>query len=271
MTSQDHRHQRGLDDEHSVDALLAETGFQDDAELRDVLLQIRGLRTLDVPPPSAGLAALMDQDASPGDVVRPLATAARKRNRAVFTSLAVAASLGIAGGAAAGNETLRHGAEGTISSIVGWLLAPAPAEPPPAVPPEAPGTGAAVVPAPVPTPPPGSFPAGLVPDDGPVQSGELPAAGPEAVPAHPVPAGPPEFRSEPPAALPDPAGNRPEIPNQHPEPGNPGSAAKHEGQPPAATEAPGQNGGATADTQDPRKPGPDVQPPLPPRNPDPAR
>ncbi|MGC0238392.1 hypothetical protein [Arthrobacter sp. SD76] len=120
MTSQDHRHQRGLDDEHSVDALLAETGFQDDAELRDVLLQIRGLRTLDVPPPSAGLAALMDQDASPGDVVRPLATAARKRNRAVFTSLAVAASLGIAGGAAAGNETLRHGAEGTISSIVGW-------------------------------------------------------------------------------------------------------------------------------------------------------
>ena len=148
MTSQDHRHQRRLDDERSVDALLAETGFQDDAELRDVLLQIRGLRTLGVPPPSAGLAALMDQDASPGDVVRPLAPAARKRNRAVFTSLAVAASLGIAGGAAAGNESLRHGAEGTISSVVGWLLAPAPTEPPPPAPPEAPAAPAAVVPSP---------------------------------------------------------------------------------------------------------------------------
>lgn len=273
MTSQDNRRQRRLDDERSVDALLAESGFQEDADLRDMLLQLRALRTLDVPPPSAGLAALMDEDAFPVEGVRPLAPSVRKRNRAVFTSLAVAASLGIAGGAAAGNETLRRGAEGTISSIIGSLLAPAPPEPPPALPSEAPGTGAAVVPAPAATPPPESLPAGFVPGAGPgqVQHDGSPARAPETTPTHPIPADPPGSSSGPPAVPPEPGTNRSEVPGRQPVDARPESTAKHEEEPPAAKEAPAGNGGAAAGRPNPGKPGPASQPPELPRNPDPAR
>lgn len=161
MTSEDRRLQeRRIEDERCVDALLAEGGFPDDAELRDVLLQLRGLRVTDVPEPSPEVAALLGQ--SPDADVVPLDDWSRshpRKKRAVFTTLAVAASLGVAGGAAAGNESLRSQAEGTISGIIRSFLPPvpaspeptttAPASPPPAsLPPGAPKPAPAVVPFP---------------------------------------------------------------------------------------------------------------------------
>src|SRR5688572_19926990 len=109
MTSDDRRQQeRRLDDERCMDALLAEGGFPDDAELRAVLLQLREFRVTEVPEPSPEVAALMGQ---PGDAdVVSLDEWSRRhprKKRVAFTTLAVAASLGVAGGAAAGNATLR--------------------------------------------------------------------------------------------------------------------------------------------------------------------
>ncbi len=158
MTSEDRMPQeRRLDDERCVDALLAEGGFRDDAELRAVLLQLRELRVTEVPEPSPEVAALLDRPAS-ADVV-PLDDWSRRRprkKRIVFTTLAVAASLGVAGGAAAGNETLRSQAEGAISGIIRSFSPPAPApEPttaPASPPPSAPKPAPAVVPSPAGTP-----------------------------------------------------------------------------------------------------------------------
>jgi hypothetical protein len=162
MTSEQ-REQRArlLDDERSVDALLAESGFEDDAELRAVLLQFRSLRHADVPEPSLELAALMNRSGTangvdPRDVPRNRA----KKRRAVFTSIAVAASLGVAGGAAAGNDTLRREAEGTIGNIVRSFSPPAPTPPPAPAPSEAPDPGSAVVP-----PPAAATPTANIPTD----------------------------------------------------------------------------------------------------------
>jgi hypothetical protein len=146
MTSEDTKQQeRLLADEQCVDALLAESGLVDDAGLRGMLLQLRRLRGMEVPVPSAELAALMGQPAETG--VSRLADRSRKQRknqRVAFTTLAVAASLGIAGGAAAGNDSLRRQAEGTISNIV-EAFSPSGAAPPAAdLPPEAPGRPPAV-------------------------------------------------------------------------------------------------------------------------------
>jgi hypothetical protein len=125
-----------------------------------VLLQLRRLRGVEVPQPSAELAALMGQPTA-ADVVR-LEDWARKhprKNRVVFTTLAVAASLGIAGGAAAGNDTLRRQAEGTISSIVNSFSPPPPETPMPAPPSNVPDAPPAGVPSPAGTPP-STVPAG---------------------------------------------------------------------------------------------------------------
>lgn len=162
--SSDNRDQqeRRLDDERCVDALLAEGGFPDDAELRDVLLRLRSLRVDEVPPPSAELAALLGQPGA-ADVVH-LDEWSRKRprkKRVVFTTLAVAASLGAAGGAAAGNDALRRQAEGTISSIVNSLSPDSGVAPSPAPPSTAPAVPTAVVPSGV--PPAGTVPAGPSP------------------------------------------------------------------------------------------------------------
>lgn len=148
MTSEHTGRHFRLEDELHVDALLAESGCPagsaDDGGLRDTLLRLRSLRGAEVPEPCAELAALMG-GAGPAlaDVI-PLQRRARRHpgtRRAVFTSLTVAASLGIAGGAAAGNETVRRHAEGTIDSIVRSFSPPAPA-PNPAAPAPGPPAGA---------------------------------------------------------------------------------------------------------------------------------
>lgn len=176
MTSENRRQQERLfDDERCVDALLAEGGFPDDAELRAVLLQLRGLRVTEVPEPSPEVAALMGLPVE-ADVVRLEDWSPRhpRKKRAVFTTLAVAASLGVAGGAAAGNETLRSQAEGAISSIIRSFSPPAPGTPvpttmPPASPPsaslspEAPKPLPAIVHAPAGTPPAAAVPAAPAP------------------------------------------------------------------------------------------------------------
>jgi hypothetical protein len=177
MTSDDRRKQeRRFDDERCIDALLAEGGFPDDAELRAVLLQLRELRVTEVPEPSPEVAALMSRPAE-ADVVRLDDWSRRhpRKKRAVFTTLAVAASLGVAGGAAAANETLRSQAEGTISSIIRSFSPPVPGTPeptsttPPAsppsasLPPEAPQPLPAVVGSPAGTPPAAAVPAAPAP------------------------------------------------------------------------------------------------------------
>lgn len=164
MSSEDRgRQERRLNDERCVDALLAEAGFPDEAELRDVLLQLRSHRVAEVPQPSAEIAALMGQHAA-ADVVR-LEDWSRKhprKKRVVFTTLAVAASLGIAGGAAAGNDTLRRQAEGTISDIVNSFSPQTPVMPAPAPPSKVPAAPPADDPSPAGTPP-STVPAGAAP------------------------------------------------------------------------------------------------------------
>ena len=150
MTSEDNADQtRRLDDERAVEALLAESGFAGDPHLRQVLLQLRELRVSDVPEPSAELAALLAESRT-ADVIPLEPGKPRKKKHVVLTTLAVAASFGVAGGAAAGNEDLRRGAEGGFSSVVEWFSSsapatPAPATPAPAVPSWAPAPGPAVV------------------------------------------------------------------------------------------------------------------------------
>lgn len=176
MTSDDRRQQeRRFDDERCVDALLAEGGFPDDAELRAVLLQLRELRVTEVPEPSPEVAALMGRPAEV-DVVRLDDWSRRhpRKKRIVFTTLAVAASLGVAGGAAAGNEMLRSQAEATIRSIIWSFSPPAPGIPVPtttapaasptaSLSPEAPKPLPAVIHSPAATPPATAEPAAPAP------------------------------------------------------------------------------------------------------------
>ena len=161
MNSEDGKmHERRIDDERCVDGFLTEAGFPDDAELRTVLLQLRSFRTTEVPPPSIQMAALMAQSGTAdslnlGDSSRKHA----KKRHVLLTSLAVAASLGVAGAAAAGNDTLRRQAEGTIGNLVRSFSPPEPASSSPAAPPETPGPGPAVV------PPAGAYPTANIPTD----------------------------------------------------------------------------------------------------------
>jgi hypothetical protein len=153
MTNADRsQEERRLADERCVDAVLAEAGCADDAELRAVLLELRSLRVADVPEPSAEVAVLLGQPGT-ADVVslEDWPRRHRRKKRAVFTSLAVAASLGIAGGAAAGNDGLRSQAEGTIRAIFSSFTNPTPATPAPASPAKAPEPAPAVVPPAIPT------------------------------------------------------------------------------------------------------------------------
>lgn len=172
MTSEDRRQQeRRLDDERCVDTLFAEGGFPDDPELRAMLLQLRELRVTEVPEPSPEVAALIGLPAE-ADVVRLDDWSRRhpRKKRVVFTTLAVAASLGVAGGAAAGNEALRSQAEGTISNIVRSFSPPVPGTPVPTTtapaspPPEAPEPLPAVVHSHAGTPPAAAAPSDPSPD-----------------------------------------------------------------------------------------------------------
>lgn len=240
--------ERRLDDERCVDALLAEGGFPDDAELRDVLLRLRSLRVDDVPPPSSELADLMGQRLE-ADVVHldEWSRTRPRKKRAVFTTLAVAASLGVAGGAAAGNDTLRRQAEGTISSIINSLSPDSTRTPSPAPTSTAPAAPAAVVPGPAGIPPAGTVPPGASPVEVPTAElsvGERPgnsespgrssraphdAAAPSYVPHTGPTGGKPAEPGSREGSVPSPAGQPPAV----------GPAA---GQPPASGPEPASDG-----------------------------
>lgn len=109
-----------------------------------MLLQLRGFRTSRVPTPSSALAELLQGSDTAGQPwFEP--GKSRKKKRVVFTTLAVAASFGVAGGAAAGGGDIRPGVEGSICTVVEWFLPAAPAVPAPAVPARAPTPATAVV------------------------------------------------------------------------------------------------------------------------------
>lgn len=223
------RGQHRLEDQRAVEALLAEAGCGNDAGLRDLLLQLRSLRTDEVPAPSEEVAALLA--APSGTVVRLDPDRPRRKRRFVFTALGVAASLGVAGGAAAGNEDLRRGAEGTMKGILRSFSPPA--SPAPAAP--APGPGASspapavvpvspeTLPASIPAVSPAANPAGTDP-------GEISGPTDHAATFHPDPG------TVPPATLPD----------HQREQANPAVPAK-DTRPPAGPPAAGQPAGAEPD------------------------
>ena len=145
MTAEDKARQKHrLDDERSVEVLLAEAGFPDDPGLRTALLQLRALRVSEVPAPSAELAALLGGSET-ADVTCLEPGKPRKKKHVVITTLAVAASFGIAGGAAAGNENVRREAGGSVSAVMDWFSPPTPATPAPTLPAKPPVPGPAVV------------------------------------------------------------------------------------------------------------------------------
>jgi hypothetical protein len=248
------RHERRLDDERCVDALLAESGFADDDGLRHVLLQLRQLRAAEVPPPSAEVAALggdawnsgvgspgaSPSGHGPAGVVR-LEDWSRKaaKKRAAFTTLAVAVSLGIAGGAAAGNDTLRRGAEGTINTIVRSFPPPEATTPTPALPSGAPSPAPAVVPSPAVTAPPVvTVPAAPAPV-------QVPGSGP--VPD--APQEPADDSKTRPGSSPDVGTMAPAVPETGGKPPAPGAspataAPEWAGQPPAGRAGPPNDGKA---------------------------
>ncbi|TQJ35503.1 hypothetical protein [Arthrobacter sp. SLBN-122] len=157
MTTEDKaRQKRRLSDEQSVEALLAEAGVQDDPGLRKALLQLRALRVSEVPTPSAELAALLGESKT-ADVVGLEPGKPRKRKHVVFTTLAVAASFSIAGGAAAGNENVRREGGESIRAVIEWFSPPAPATPAPTLSTGAPTPGTAVVSAPASDMPPAAL------------------------------------------------------------------------------------------------------------------
>ncbi len=164
-----------LDDERAVHELLEEACLADDPVLRQVLLQVRELRVSSVPAPSPRLRALLAEPETAA-AIRMEPGKPRKKKRVALTTLAVAASFGIAGGAAAGNGDIRRGAEESISTLVEWFAPPAPAAPLPAPAPEPEATSPApavvrVFPlAPTPSPPPVPVP-GQGPAAGPSQAG----------------------------------------------------------------------------------------------------
>lgn len=181
MTSEN-RNPRRPEDEEQVDGFLAESGFPDDAGLRELLLGLRSLRSADVPVPSADVAALLGQAPQGGAVPSNgwSRKHAKKKGIAV-TTLAVAASLGVAGGAAA-NDEFRRQAEEAISTLVRPFAPAAPATPAPASTMPVPSTAAPATP-----------PASGLSDSGPSpavesrSSGTLPTEASTTVPAAPGP------------------------------------------------------------------------------------
>lgn len=227
--------ERRLDDEQAVDQLLAEAGFPEDAGLREVLMQLKALRDPDVPEPSAELLALMGGPETADIIPLPNrnsqhARRTRQKRRVALTSLAVAASLGVAGGAAAGNETIRRGAEETISTIMRSFAppvpaapaTPSPATPAPAAPTQEPGAGAPSPGAGVVLVPGGETPPAAPAPPAAVQGfpgqGQLPADGQPEAAQHPG-AGAPEVPGPGPGAaspMGTPASQDGKAPNPHP-------------------------------------------------------
>lgn len=253
MTGKEHpKQERRLDDERAVQELLEEAGLTDDPYLRDVLLQVRELKVSDVPAPSPRLMALLAASETTG-VVRLETGKLRKKKRVVLTTLAVAASFGIAGGAAAGDGDLRRGAEGSISTVLGWFTPPSPAAPLPVPGPEPEATSPppAVVrvfpQAPTPSTPPVYVP-GQAPETYPSQAGPGEVEGP----ADPAATGQPDPGAQEAVPLPGvakgpakgPASDAPGPPAQPPAAGEPGAARPD---PPGRAASGGPAGGNTVD------------------------
>ncbi|MGX1162195.1 hypothetical protein FBY31_3749 [Arthrobacter sp. SLBN-100] len=249
--------ERRFDDERSVDALLAEGGFPGDTELRNLLLEFRAFRSAEVPQPSPELAALMGFP--PAEAPSPVEGLVRledwnrkhpKTKRVAFTTLAVAVSLGIAGGAAAGNDALRRQAEGTISNIVRSFSPPARPTPAPPAQSEAPTPLPAVVPPLSEAPPAAGLPTSQPP--APVQvHGPGLSAGERTETAEAPDAGPQEFPGSgrrPPSTISGTGGNPAEAP------AGPAVVPSKAGQPPAGKpDSPGSgraNGKADVSRQD---------------------
>jgi len=96
MTGEDKALQeRILDDERAVQELLEGADRTDDPVLWDLLLQVRELRTVDIPAPSPRLRALLAEPEAAG-AIRVAPATPLKKTQMVFTMLAVAASFGIA-------------------------------------------------------------------------------------------------------------------------------------------------------------------------------
>ena len=260
------RQQHRLDDERAVDALLAEAGCGNDAGLRSLLLQLRSLRTDEVPAPSEEVAALLA--APSGTVARLDPGRARRKRRFAFTALGVAASLGVAGGAAAGNEDLRRGAEGAVKGIIRAFSPPAPSRAPAA---PAPGPGASSpAPAVVPVSP-ETLPAG-VPAVLPAADPSMPDAAETMGPPDHTPMGNPDPGREAPGSLPDSQRDQ-----ASPDPAVPGKESRPPAGPPAEVTQPakvnpdarsGRNGNGEAvpgsgqaASQQPDEPGDKTNPP----------
>ena len=242
-----------LDDQHAVDALLAEAGCPGDEGLRELLLQLRSFRTDEVPPPSPEVAALLAADRA-APLARLDPRQPRRKRCFVFTSLGVAASLGIAGGAAAVNGDLRREAEGTVSSILRSFAPPVPAAPAPAPAPTAPTRPDAVVPSPAGEAPAATIPPAPLPVDPALPSVPEPAADlreatpdPSEVMGPPVDVPVPARGGEAPAARPT------EAPRQAFEQSAPGNAeGAAGGQAGSKAGSAGQDAGAaTAETHGP--------------------
>jgi len=239
----DEQLERRLDDEQAVQELLEEAGLPDDPVLRQVLLQVRELRVSDVPAPSPRVRALLAEPETSG-LTRLEPGKPRKKKRVGLTTLAVAASFGIAGGAAAGNGDIRRGAEGSISTVVGWLTPPAPATPMPAPAPEPEATSpapAVVRVFPQATTP--STPPVPVPGRGQATSPSQAGPGEDQEPANPAEASQPDVGAK--KATPLPGAGRGPANGPAPDPPGPPAEPPAAGRPGAARpDAPGQTPGS---------------------------
>jgi hypothetical protein len=113
-----------------IDGLLRESTTEESDALRPVLLQLRALRTGEPPVPSPEVAALLVPDTT--NVIL-LDAAPRRSRRAVFTILAVTATLGAGTAAAAAvDEGFRTGLQNAVATIFTALTTgthPSPAVP----------------------------------------------------------------------------------------------------------------------------------------------
>lgn len=198
----------------AVDQLLLEAGMDDDGQLRDALLDLRGLAA-ETPAPSAELAALMAGSAGAATAVLPavqsrpatdlpgappadeLAARRKAKRRITLTTLSVAASLAAGGAVAAASDQgfrdsftqLNHAittfVTGGGASPAGTTGGPAPAPKPAAPQPAATSSADAVPPASAPAP----APAAAAPSSIPAGAGNAAHGAPQQKPAE-VPAAP---------------------------------------------------------------------------------
>jgi hypothetical protein len=103
-------------DDRALEALLADSGLDDDPVLADLMAELRDLGNGPAPRPAPAVAALLATGSAPR---------ARRRGRRVVVGLLVAATLGGGAAAAAATPAVRDGASSAVSSFVGATPAPA--------------------------------------------------------------------------------------------------------------------------------------------------